>query len=132
MLLLVVASTTPGLEKLISQVDGVVLVGEHLYGHSDTKGWVCMEFKTGKLVWNKGGVGKGAVVFADGRLYTRSEGRKGTVALVEANPEGYKETGRFDQPDRSGRESWPHPVVSDGKLYLRDQDLLFCYDVKQK
>ena len=117
---------------LVNHHGGVVLVGEHLYGHSDTKGWVCMEFKTGKLVWNKGGVGKGSVVYADGRLYTRSEGRKGTVALVEATPEGYKETGRFDQPDRSGRESWPHPVVSDGKLYLRDQDLLFCYDVKQK
>jgi outer membrane protein assembly factor BamB len=61
----------------------------------------------------------------------RSEGGKGSIALVEATPSGYKEKGRFDQPDRSGENSWPHPVISSGKLYLRDQDALFCYDVKQ-
>jgi hypothetical protein len=54
------------------------------------------------------------------------------VALVEATPEAYKEKGRFDQPERSKVESWAHPVVAGGKLYLRDQDVLLCYDVKGK
>jgi outer membrane protein assembly factor BamB len=111
---------------------GVVLIGDHLYGHSDSRGWVCMEFKTGKVVWAKGGVGKGSVTYADGHLYTRSEGGKGNIALVEASPEGYKETGRFAQPDRSSKNSWPHPVIAGGRLYLRDQEVLLCYDVKQK
>jgi len=53
------------------------------------------------------------------------------VALVEATPQGYKEAGRFDQPDRSKSNSWMHPVISGGKLFLRDQDLLLCYDVKK-
>jgi outer membrane protein assembly factor BamB len=110
---------------------GVVLVGEHLYGHSDSKGWVCMEFKTGKVVWSNRGVGKGAVSFADGMLYTRSEGGAGPIALVEATPAGYKEISRFNQPDRSKKNSWPHPVIANGKLYLRDQDVLLCYNVKK-
>jgi outer membrane protein assembly factor BamB len=110
---------------------GVVLVGEHLYGHSDGKGWVCMEFKTGKVVWSNRGVGKGAVSFADGMLYTRGEGGAGTIALVEATPVDYKESGKFNQPDRSNKNSWPHPVIANGKLYLRDQDVLLCYNVKK-
>jgi hypothetical protein len=61
----------------------------------------------------------------------RGEGGKGVIALVEATPKGYKEKGRFDQADRSSENSWPHAVISGGKLYLRDQDALFCYDVKQ-
>jgi outer membrane protein assembly factor BamB len=119
-------------KDMVNHHGGVVLVGEHLYGHSDSKGWVCMEFKTGKVVWSNRGVGKGSVSFADGMLYTRSEGRQGTVALVEATPNGYQEKGRFNQPDRSTQNSWPHPVIANGKLYLRDQNLLLCYDVKQK
>ncbi len=111
---------------------GVVRIGEYLYGHSDSKGWICQEFKTGKVVWQNPGVGKGSVGYADGHLYLRSEGSKGTIALVAATPEGYKEQGRFDQPDRSRQNSWPHPVIANGKLYLRDQDLLLCYDVKKK
>ena len=54
------------------------------------------------------------------------------MALVAASPEGYKEHGRFDQPDRSKKNAWPHPVIIGGKLYLRDQDVLLCYDVKAK
>lgn len=118
--------------KEISDHGGVILIGQHLYGHSDAGGWTCMEFKTGKVVWKNNGVGKGSVTCADGNLYTRSEGGKGTVALVEASPEGYKEHGRFDQPDRSNKNSWPHPVVCGGRLYLRDQDILLCYNVKSQ
>jgi hypothetical protein len=68
-------------------------------------------------------------VYADNRLYLRQED-KGTVALIEASADGYKEHGRFEQPERSSKKSWTHPVVAGGKLYLRDQDLLLCYVVK--
>lgn len=119
-------------KDMVNHHGGVVLVGEHLYGHSDSKGWVCMEFKTGQVVWADKGVGKGSVVSIGGRLIMRSEGGKGTVALATATPEGYKETGRFAQPERSTKNSWAHPVVANGRLYLRDQDVLLCYDVKGK
>jgi outer membrane protein assembly factor BamB len=110
---------------------GVVLVGKYLYGHSDSKGWTCQDFETGKAVWQeKNKLGKGSLVYADGMLYLRAEGDKGTVALIEATADGYREKGRFDQPDRSDKNSWPHPVVIDGRLYLRDQDVLLCYDVR--
>ena len=72
-------------------------------------------------------MGKGAVTYADGRLYLRSE--NGPMALVEATPDAYRETGRFKQPRRSNRRAWAHPVVAAGNLFLRDQDLLLCYDV---
>ena len=117
---------------LVNHHGGVVLIGDHLYGHSDSKGWVCMEFKTGKVVWADRGVGKGSVTYAEGHLYCRSEGGAGVVALVEATPKGYVEKSRFDQPDRSSKNSWPHPVIANGNLYLRDQDLLLCYDLKAK
>jgi hypothetical protein len=77
-------------------------------------------------------VGKGSLTCADGHLYLRAEGGSGAVALVEATPQGYKETGRFDQPERSTENSWPHPVVANGRLYIRDQDVLLCYDVRVK
>jgi outer membrane protein assembly factor BamB len=117
-------------QNLVNHHGGMVLVGNHVYGHSDSKGWVCLDFKTGELVWRHNSVGKGALAYADGHLYLRSEGGRGTVALVEATPSGYKEKGRFDQPDRSGKESWPHPVVTGGRLYLRDQGILLCYEVQ--
>jgi outer membrane protein assembly factor BamB len=117
---------------MVNHHGGVVRVGEYLYGYSDDKGWVCQELETGKLVWSDKGVGKGSLTCADGCLYLRSESGKGTIALVEATPEGYKEHGRSDQPDRSSENSWPHPVVANGMLYLRDQDVLLCYDVRKK
>lgn len=117
-------------KNMVNHHGGVILVGDYLYGFSDGKGWICQDFKTGAIVWRNNGVGKGALTYADGHLYCRSEGPKGTVALVEATPAGYRETGRFEQPQRSKSESWAHPVIAGGKLYLRDQDLLLCYDVK--
>lgn len=112
---------------------GVILVGEHLYGHGDP-GWVCQDFKTGAEVWNHRGFGKGAVGYADGMLYCVEEG-SGTVVLAEASPKGWAEHGRFKlEPQSKIRSSqgriWTHPVIVNGKLYLRDQDLIYCYDVK--
>lgn len=118
--------------NMVNHHGGVLRIGEYLYGHSDSGGWTCQEFKTGNVAWKNGGVGKGSVTYADGRLYMRSEGSKGTLALVEPTPDGYMEKGRFDQPDRSAKPSWPHPVIANGKLYLRDQGVLLCYDVKKK
>jgi outer membrane protein assembly factor BamB len=118
---------------MVNHHGGVVKVGEYIYGYSDGKGWTCQDFKTGDAKWqDKEKLGKGSILYADGRLYLRQEDKKGTVALIEASPEGYREHGRFDQPDRSNKNSWPHPVVAGGKLYLRDQDVLLCYDVKGK
>jgi outer membrane protein assembly factor BamB len=118
-------------KEMTNHHGGVVLVGDCFYGFSDdNKKLKCMELKTGKVVWEDSCVGKGSLTCADGRLYVRSESGKGTMALVEAASAGYKETGRFDQPERSNKSSWPHPVVCGGKLYLRDQDLLLCYKVK--
>jgi outer membrane protein assembly factor BamB len=114
---------------------GVILVDGYLYGHSDGGGWVCQNFKTGEEVWaEKKALGKGAVTYADGMLYCLAE-NNGTVALVEASPKGWKEHGRFKLDPQTTQRSpqghiWTHPVVTGGRLYLRDQELLSCYDVK--
>ena len=78
-------------------------------------------------------MGKGEITAADGMLYVRGQ-KNGAVALVEATSDGYKEKGRLEQPSQTGKQDqmWAYPVVFGGKLYLRDQDNLFCYDVKAK
>lgn len=114
---------------------GVVLVGDHLYGHSDGAGWVCQEFKSGQQVWaEKGKLGKGAIAYADGMLYGIAEDG-GDVALIEASPSGWNEKGRFKLDPQTTIRSpsgriWTHPVITNGRLYLRDQDLIHCYAVK--
>lgn len=114
---------------------GVLLLGEHLYGHSDGVGWMCLDLKTGDITWNeRGALGKGCVTSADGMLYCVDEA-SGEIALVEASPKGWHEISRFKMTPQSTKRSargriWTHPVVSNGKLYVRDQDMLFCYDVK--
>jgi len=118
---------------MVNHHGGVILAGDYLYGYSDGKGWTCQDFKTGQAKWQtKEQLGKGCLTYADGHLYLRQEDGPGTVALIEASPDGYKEHGRFDPPLRSDKNSWTHPVISGGKLYLRDQDVLLCYDVKGK
>jgi len=115
---------------MVNHHGGVVKFGEHLYGYSDGKGWTCQDFKTGEAVWQeKGKLGKGAILCADGMLLCRGED-KGTMVLIEASPKGWTEKGRFEQPDRSDKKAWPHPIIANGRLYLRDQDVLLCYDVK--
>jgi len=119
-------------DRISNHHGGVVKVGGYVYGHCNSGRWICQEFLTGRIVWEHKGVGKGSVVYADGHLYCRGEDRKGTVALVAATPEGYVEKGRFDQPDRSREQAWAHPVVAGGRLYLRDQDILLCYDARAR
>ena len=105
-----------------------VLVGDYLYGFSSAV-LTAMKFDTGEIAWRDRSVGKGALVYADGNLYCLSE--NGVVGLVEATPEGYREKGRFRIPQDS-LPTWAHPVVVGGRLYLRDQDTIYAYDVKQK
>jgi outer membrane protein assembly factor BamB len=102
-----------------------ILVGDYLYGFSSAI-LTAMQFDTGKVAWRDRSVGKGSLVFADERLYVYSEG--GVVGLVEPTPQGYREHGRFTIS--TGRlPTWSHPVVSGGKLFLRDQDVVYAYNV---
>lgn len=104
-----------------------VLVGDYLYGFSDAI-LTAMKFDSGQVAWRDRSVGKGSVVFADDRLYLYSE--QGVVGLAEANPSGYREHGRFQI--RSGSApTWSHPIVSNGRLFIRDQDNVYAFDVKQ-
>ena len=105
-----------------------VLVGEHLYGFSSAI-LTAMKFMTGEVAWRDRSVGKGSVAYADGHLYTLGE--NGTMALVEATPAGYKEKSRFTIA-RGEFPTWTPPVIANGRLYLREQDNLYCYDVKAK
>jgi len=107
---------------------GVVLVDGYLYGFNDAI-LTCLEFATGNVMWRDRSVGKGSVTFADGRLYIQS--KNNVVGLAEATSAAYREKGRFDIPDK-GLPSWAHPVVSDGRLYVRNQDTLLVYDVKSR
>jgi outer membrane protein assembly factor BamB len=105
-----------------------VLIGDHLYGFSSSV-LTAMRFDTGEVAWKDRSVGKGSLVYADGHLYCLSE--NGVVGLVEATPAGYKEKGRFRIPQDS-LPTWAHPVVAGGRLYLRDQDTIYAYDVREK
>lgn len=115
---------------------GVIKHKDFLYGYSDGYGWVCLNFKKGELQWNeKKALGKGAIAYADNRFYCLSE-REGNIVLIEANPVGWKARGEFTITPQTKRRStrgkiWTHPVISNGKLYLRDQELLHCYDISR-
>lgn len=112
---------------------GMIVVDGALYGAAggNEGGFlVCMDFKTGEVLWRERQAPKGSLALADGRLYLRAE--SGTMILIEPNREKYLERGRFEQPERTREQAWTHPVIANGKLYVRDQDLLLCYDVKKK
>lgn len=120
---------------------GMVIVGDHLYGLGDRKKGTdrnnadlkCMDLKTGKIVWENPSIGKGSITYADGHLILRSQDPKGgLVALVEATPEGYREKGRFSLPDRTGRNCWAYPVVAGGRLYIRNGEGLYAFQMKAK
>jgi outer membrane protein assembly factor BamB len=125
-------------KKMQNHHGGVILYQGDLYGsNGGNEGGhlICLDFKTGDVKWDERDdkqhkVAKGATTLADGRLYYRQE--DGTMTLIEPTPKEYIEHGRFDQPDRSRSKAWSYPVVANGKLYLRDQDVLFCYDIKEK
>jgi len=116
--------------ELANKHGNVVLVGDHLYGDSDDQGIpFCAELMTGKVVWKERGPGRrsASMTAADGHLYIRWQ--SGAMALVQASPEGYRQTGSFQIPGSGDRPSWSHPVVVGGKLYLREGDSILCYKV---
>jgi outer membrane protein assembly factor BamB len=115
---------------------GMIVVDDCLYGANGGNGGgalICLDFKTGDVLWdqrNSRQTPKGSIAFSDGRLYYRTE--EGTLLLIEPSREKYIEVGRFEQPDRTRSPAWAHPVIANGKLYVRDQSALFCYDIKAK
>ncbi|MFM8274869.1 MAG: PQQ-binding-like beta-propeller repeat protein [Gemmata sp.] len=117
---------------------GMVLVGDHIYfGHNQNDGNpTCVDMKTGEIKWGPeknpaGGAGSAAVLYADGRLYFRYQ--SATMVLIEPSPDALKVVSSFKLPAPSQQryaQSWPHPVIANGKLYIRDQEVMYCYDVK--
>jgi len=105
-----------------------ILIGDHLYGFSSSI-LTAMRFDTGVVAWRDRSVGKGSLTYADGNLYAFSE--NGVVGLVEADPTAYREKGRF-RIQQGSLPTWTHPVVAGGRLYLRDQDTIYAFDVKEK
>lgn len=116
-------------KKLPTAIGGSVQLGDYLYGATG-RSLMCVQFTTGAVKWQDRSVGAASILYADERLYLHGE--DGEVALVEATPAGYHEKGRFtppDQPDRGNAKAWAYPVVANGKLYIRDENMLWCYDV---
>jgi outer membrane protein assembly factor BamB len=117
--------------KLPTAIGGSVLLGDFLYG-TTRETMVCVDFKSGKIIWTKEReLSPASLCFADGNLYVHCE-NDGKVALVEATPEGFRERGRFtppNLPERGISKAWAYPVVANGRLYIRDRDRLWCYDV---
>lgn len=115
---------------------GMVVIDGCLYGANGGNGGgylACLDFKSGDVLWNerdrdKRRAKKGSIAHADERIYYRTE--DGVVLLIEPNREQYIERGRFEQPDRTRQPAWTHPVIANGKLYIRDQDTLYCYNIK--
>lgn len=105
---------------------GMVYIDGHIYGSSSDI-LTCVNLKSGKPTWRQRSM-KGAVVYADGKIVFRHQ--EGPVVLLEASPEAFKQLGRFDQPERSSRPAWAHPVIAGERLYLRDQDKLLAYDLQ--
>jgi len=116
---------------------GAVLDDGTLYGYSEMVGWVGVDLKTGKSLWDyKTGATAGALVAADGRLYAL--GDDGRAFLLRPSRTDWDEVGRFDLPAKSKARAANRqivvctpPVVANGRLYLRDQERLYCYDVKK-
>jgi outer membrane protein assembly factor BamB len=120
--------------NLANHHGNVVLLDGHAYGASEGKGWVCLNLESGELAWAERKVPSGSVTYADGRLYCYSE-RDGGMTLLEASSKACNVVGRFAPPRQSAQrrpkgQVWTPPVVANGKLFLRDQELVFCYDVR--
>jgi outer membrane protein assembly factor BamB len=115
-------------KKMACHHGGIVKVGDYMYSNA-AGALICMEFSTGKIMWQSRASGKGSLCVADGMLYLLGEGHD--VALAEATPEGYREAGKF-KIQSHGRPAWAHPVVCGGRLYIRDQESLTAYDVQAR
>ena len=120
--------------KLPVGLGGVVKVGDYFYGSGGSTA-MCVEFKTGTVKWEERSIGPGSLLVSDNRIYTHAE--SGDVAMFEPSAEGYREKGRFTPPGVPSRanpmeKAWTYPVIANGRLYIRDKESLWCYDVKAK
>jgi outer membrane protein assembly factor BamB len=103
-----------------------VLIGDHLYGFSGSI-LTAMRLADGTVAWRDRSVGKGSLIYADQRLYLYSE--NGVVGLAEPNPTAYREHGQF-RIETGSLPTWSHPIITGGKLILRDQDNVYAYNVR--
>jgi len=98
----------------------------HIIGTSDPGRLVCLDVKTGKVVWEKRGFEKGGVCSVDGTIIV-CDGKKGDVAMCELSTKGYRELGRIKP---LGGRSWTAPIVADGKLIVRNKQEMVCLDLR--
>lgn len=115
-------------KNMVCHHGGYVLVEGYLYGNHGN-GYACLDWKTGERKFNAPGVGKGSIIYADGMLYMMNE-KDGTIALAEAKPDAYKETGRFQIPQGESGPTWAHLSIANGRLYARHCDKIYVYDIK--
>jgi len=113
-------------KEIKAHFNSPVLINNAIYGIGDGFGLVCLDPKTGKENWKQGGFEKGGLMAIDGVLIAMN-GAAGNCVMAEATPTAYKELGRFVP---LGGQSWTAPVVSDGKLIVRNKVKLACYDIK--
>ena len=111
---------------------GAVLVNGTLFaaGYRDSKWWFGIDWQTGRTKYELKEFTTGSAIYADGRLYCLDE--QGKVGLLKPEEDGLRVVGRFALVDKKVHDAWTHPVLLDGRLYLRYHDTLFCYDVKQR
>jgi len=118
-------------EFLEPQHGGVLLLDGHLYGacrQSKLGPWVCLEATSGRRLYAEEGIGTGSLTYADGRVYALSQ--KGIIALIDATPTRFKIISQFKLPSQGQGPFWAHPVVAHGRLYVRHDDFLYCYDIR--
>lgn len=120
-------------KELQNHHGGMIMIGEHVYmGHGHNNGFpACVEWRTGKDLWEKGrgaGGGSAAILAADKKLFFRYQ--DGVMAMIDTDTKAYKLLGKFKLATHNG-ESWPHPVIVDGQMFIRDQDELVVYKVSK-
>lgn len=112
---------------------GVVLVNGYIYGsnwiNNNTGNWCCIDWNTGKKMWEQPWNCKGSVISAEGMLYIYEE-RNGNVGLLKANPEKFDLVSSFKVNLGDGGPYWAHPVIHNGILYLRHTNALMAYKIK--
>lgn len=121
--------------KLTNREGGVILMDGRIFGHSENKGWECQDLMTGKILWaDKRKMKSGSLITAEGLFYIYGAD-DGVVALVKPDAKKWEEISRFTIPqmgkNKPNGKIWTHPIIANGKLYLRDQELLFCYDIRK-
>jgi outer membrane protein assembly factor BamB len=113
---------------------GVVLIDGFIYGsnweNNRNGNWVCLDWKTGKVMYETKWINKGSIIAAEGMLYCYEE-KEGNLALLKASPKGFDIISSFKIEKGSGQH-WAHPVISDGRLYLRHGEALMVYDIKSR